>query len=423
MLKRVGLDDLEKGMFVTKMEGSWFNHPFWKSQFMIDDAQKLQTLRKSSLTGVVIDTDKGKDVVPKSATASRSTGQTPQPERSSARLNSIKQRQSVSQKPIVPVSTDKEVKASNALAGQAKDRMQKAFLAARLGKVLNVRAVQPIVSDICASVQRNSQAFNGLMRCKLRNELTYNHALAVSALMISLGYRMRLDERAIHQAGLAGMFLDIGTSYYPKAIQPEGGDFRNLDPNVWEQHVMLGFRALQNDDALPEVIATACLQHHERMDGTGFPNGIAGEKIEQIARMAAICDTFDFLITPSAKQEALDPAHAVHALKQMEGAFDKEILRHFIESVGLFPVGSFVRLRSDKLAMVVDEDKKDWTKPIVQAFHCLATNQSITPHMVFLAKEEEEDEIVNTATLDGLNLPDEDHLREMIFLRAHKIEQ
>lgn len=425
MLKRVPLNDLEKGMFVTKMEGSWFNHPFWKSQFMIDDAQKLQTLRKSSLTAVVIDTAKGKDVTPKTIKKSAYKGQSASPNshQSSARLNNLKQRQSVSQKPVKPSTTDKEVKASRALIGQAKDRMQKAFLAARLGKVLNVRAVQPIVSDICASVQRNSQAFNGLMRCKLRNELTYNHALAVSALMISLGYRMRLSEREIHEAGLAGMFLDIGTSYYPKNIQPEGGDYRKLEPKVWEQHVLLGFRALQNDDAMPEAVATACIQHHERMDGKGFPKGLTGDNIEQIGRMAAICDTFDFLLSPSADYQPLDPARAVRVLEKMEGAFDPEILRLFIESVGLFPVGSFVRMRSNKLAMVVDADKKDWTKPIVQTFFCLSKSQGVPAQTLFLSKDDEEDEIVDIANLEGLDLPDEKHLREMLFLRAHKIEQ
>jgi len=127
VLKRVALNDLEKGMFVTKMEGSWFNHPFWKSQFMIDDAQKLRTLKQSSLTGVVIDTSKGKDVAPKPAKASPVKEQSASPHRPNAisRLNSIKQRQSVSHKPVKPTTTDREVKASGALIGQAKDRMQK----------------------------------------------------------------------------------------------------------------------------------------------------------------------------------------------------------------------------------------------------------------------------------------------------------
>jgi len=219
------------------------------------------------------------------------------------------------------------------------------------------------------------------------------------------------------------MFLDIGTSYYPKNIQPEGGDYRKLEPKVWEQHVLLGFRALQNDDAMPEAVATACIQHHERMDGKGFPKGLTGDNIEQIGRMAAICDTFDFLLSPSADYQPLDPARAVRVLEKMEGAFDPEILRLFIESVGLFPVGSFVRMRSNKLAMVVDADKKDWTKPIVQTFFCLSKSQGVPAQTLFLSKDDEEDEIVDIANLEGLDLPDEKHLREMLFLRAHKIEQ
>ena len=112
------------------------------------------------------------------------------------------------------------------------NRMHKAFLAARLGKALDLRAVEPVASDILGSVRRNSQAFAGLMRCKLQNELVYRHALAVSALMVSLARQMKLVEKEAYEAGLAGLLLDIGVNYLPKDLNPHRGYYRNVDLKI-----------------------------------------------------------------------------------------------------------------------------------------------------------------------------------------------
>jgi HD-GYP domain-containing protein (c-di-GMP phosphodiesterase class II) len=433
MLKRIELAELELGMFVQKMEGSWFDHPFWKAKFVVDDAGKLKTLKSSNLDGVVIDTSKGKDVAaspaesgskpaapraaaPKSASTSASKQRTRQ------RIGSIKSRQSVEQTEPLPVSTAQELGAAQRIAETAKDNINKVFLAARLGKALNPRTVEPVINDILTSIKRNPQAFGGLMRCKLQNEFVYRHSLAVSALMISLARRMKLEEREVREAGMAGLFLDIGTNYLPQGIDPKDGDFRNAGPKIWQQHVVLGHRALQNDDTLPPSVLEACLHHHERLDGKGFPAKVKGDDIGRMARMAAICDSFDFMLTKTETTKALDPAAAIAEMRAMEGAFDPEILRHFVESVGLYPVGSFVELSSGKLALVIDEDMKDKSKPVVQAFYSVKDGEHLKPHRIVLARAEEKDSVIGVADLAQYQLGDEDHLREMIFLKSHNLE-
>jgi HD-GYP domain-containing protein (c-di-GMP phosphodiesterase class II) len=274
------------------------------------------------------------------------------------------------------------------------------------------------VSDILASVRRNPQAFSGLMRCKLRNEAIFRHALSVSALMVALAGRMKLPPQDVHNCGMAGLLLDIGVNYLPNAGDPPGGDYRNLDQRVWQSHVMLGFRALEHDDALPQLVRDACLMHHERLDGSGFPQKLAGDAIPQIARMAAICDSFEFLLAGTGGRPGLDPAAAVAKLRAQEGAFDPDILRQFIETVGLYPVGSFVVLTSQKLAMVIDEDRKDPARPVVQAFYSLEAGERIRPHRIALAQSNDNERIIGIADLAGLDLPADDQLRELVFLSA-----
>ncbi|PKP93406.1 MAG: phosphohydrolase [Alphaproteobacteria bacterium HGW-Alphaproteobacteria-14] len=420
MLKRVAITDLEMGMFVHKMEGSWFSHPFWKAKFLIDDAERLDTLRSSNLDGVVIDTSKGRDLTAANniGRQSRKPAVAPSTASQADRFRAVKARSAIQND---PVSTEAELQTAQAIAGRAQKAIHSTFIAARLGKAINVKTVQPVVTDILDSVRRNPHAFSGLMRCKLKNELGYQHALAVSALMVSLARQMKLSQDDVLEAGLAGLLLDIGTNYLPQIPDLPNNDFRNADPKVWQQHVILGFRALQNDDSLPQTVLNACLEHHERIDGGGFPKGLQRDEISTIGQMAAICDTFDFLLTGTASTRALDPAAAVQHMCKMEGAFDAEILRSFIESVGLFPIGSFVELRSGKIALVIDEDPGDKGHPIVQAFYDCKTRDRIVPHRIVLAQSVNDDEIIGIADLSGLDLPDEAQLREMVFLTAHKM--
>jgi HD-GYP domain-containing protein (c-di-GMP phosphodiesterase class II) len=283
-----------------------------------------------------------------------------------------------------------------------------------------VKTFETVVDDILASVRRNPHAFSGLMRCKLKNELMFRHALSVSALMVSLARKMKRPPRETLDCGLAGLLLDIGVNFLPENLDPLHGDFRNADPKIWQQHVILGHRALINDDYMPQLALDAVMQHHERIDGSGFPKGLAGNEISLVGRMAAICDTFDFLLSQTSAAPALDPAAAIQQMKAMPGAFDEEILHQFIESVGLYPVGSFVRLSSGKLGMVTDEDHKDHTRPVVQVFYSLATNEQVKPYRIELASSENEDWIVEIADLAGLDLPEPAHLREMLFLSKYR---
>jgi HD-GYP domain-containing protein (c-di-GMP phosphodiesterase class II) len=340
MLKRVAVSDVKLGMFIHKMEARWFDHPFWKSRFLLDDSDDLHELRSSRIKSVIIDTAKGADIAPRPAeqqtrtvaAAPGSRPRAPVATRLTSRVAALKSRQSTDPQSTRAANMARDVSAAQKVASRAQKGLAKVFLDARLGKAIKLQSIEPLVQEIYTSVQRNPHAFSGLMRCKLNNEFVYRHGLAVSALMISLARKMRLDARETYEAGLAGLFLDIGTNYLPADPAPANGDYRNAAQSIWRQHVMLGHNALTAAGSIPQGVLDACLQHHERMDGTGFPAGLAGLDISRVARMAAICDTFDYLLLDCEAASALDPGAAIAALKDMPGAFDADILQHFIES-------------------------------------------------------------------------------------------
>lgn len=295
--------------------------------------------------------------------------------------------------------------------------LSKTFIEVRLGKTIRAHDVEPVLDAVYASIQRNLYAFNGLLRCQNDNEPIYRHSLAVSALMIALAKHMKFSPLDVRDAGMAGLLMDIGVGQLPVDLAAAGGDYTLLRPDLREQHVVLGYTFLKAAGDIPEQVLRVILHHHERLDGSGYPQGLSGLAIESLSRMAAICDSYDAMI---AGPERLDPAEAIVSLQEQPDLFDAAILARFVETVGVYPIGSFVRLRSQRLAMVVDEDPSDTARPIVRTFWSLPLGKRLKGETIALAHCYGEDAIEGVADLAGLELPPVGPLREALLNAACK---
>lgn len=419
MLKRISTDEVQLGMFIHKLEGSWFSHPFWKRKFRLDDPGMLERLRASDVDGVIIDTTRGNRPPEEQAEAPivsgpRHAGMT-LPQRHSG-IAPVPQRPGFARAPAAMPSAREFGKAKRA-AGDALRVVSRAFIQVRLGKAIKVQDVEPVLDAVYASVQRNLYAFNGLLRCQNDNEPVYRHSLAVSALMIALARHMKFSPIDIRDAGMAGLLMDIGVGQLPVDLATVGGDYAQLRPDLREQHVVLGYTFLKAAGDIPEPVLRVILHHHERLDGSGYPQGLSGLAIEPLSRMAAICDAYDNLVSGSDK---LDPADALSRLREQPALFDSAILERFVETVGVYPIGSFVRLRSGRLAMVVDEDPSDTALPIVRTFWSLPLVRRLKGETIALAHCYGDDAIEGIADLSGLDLPEVGTLRESLLAAACK---
>lgn len=425
MLKKIAPSQVELGMFVHKLEGSWLKHPFWKSRFLLEDSDTLTDLRDSEIDAVVIDISKGRDVAQRGA---GEAGQAPV----RRVFTPPSQGPAPRRRPLV-AADDKPDFASTARTGMTREfgmaqsiakrgekLVSKVFLSSRLGKAVDASEVEPVISDIFASVQRNPHAFNGLMRCKRDNQFIYQHSLAVSALMISLGKAMKLGPAMIRNAGMAGLLLDVGIGHLPLNLEECDGDYREFGDALLLNHTTLGYDYLKMGGGIPDDVALVALQHHERMDGSGYPHGIKGEDISVLSRMAAICDTYDMLVTDSSRKRGLDPATAVVELSEMHGKFDPAILAAFVEAVGAYPIGSVVRLVSDRLALVVDQDPADHRQPRVRTFFSIALRKMIQPEDIQLAHCFGRDSISGLADPEAYGIRDFAKLRLRLFTAASK---
>lgn len=426
MLKRIDAAEVQLGMFIHKLEGSWFKHPFWKSRFLLNDADMLQSLRHSDVAGIIIDTGKGADVSARQAnSALRPAAPAPsqavtRPAGRPARVAGPVVRQPFDLRSTTRAGMAREFGHAGKIADRGRKLVGQVFLEMRLGKSIKTRHVEPVIEEIFASVQRNPHAFNGLMRCKRDNEYIYRHAIAISALMISLARTMKFSPEQIREAGMAGLLMDVGIGHLPVDLTQLGGDYRNLDPAILEQHVPLGHEFLRAGGGIPDDVLAVTRNHHERIDGTGYPRGVKGPEIDTLSRMAAICDFYDSLVSDTAEGTGMNPASALQQMAVMTGWFDRAILKSFIETMGMHPIGSVVRLCSGRLAMVVDQDPSDYSRPKVRCFYSTQTGRFVQPSDIELAHCYGEDEIEAVADPTDYGIEDFAKLREHLFAAASK---
>ena len=423
MLKRVETSELRLGMYIHKLEGSWFKHPFWKSKFVLEEMWMLEALQGSAVEGVIIDTERGLNNLPERELVAAGAGAA----HGAAAVAASPQRGM----PLVPprpaankfaaarVATAKEFGTARKIAERHSKVVSRVFLEARLGRGISARTVDPLIDDIYASVQRNIYAFNGLLRCREDSEATYRHALATSALMIALARQMNLSAAETREAGMAGLLLDIGASQetggppHPEEIW--AGGCSDLEADAHCQHVLAGHALLKAAGDIPDAVLKVCLRHHERLDGSGYPHRLAGQDIDQLSRMAAICDTYDLLVAGREGRPGLDPAEAIRHIGEHGQGLDPHIMVDFIEMIGIYPIGAFVELRSGRIAMVVDEDPTERALPTVYTFYSRPLGKKVKGEVIELAQCYGADEITGIAQLGGLDLPPLGALRQSLL--------
>lgn len=412
MLKRIRTQDVKLGMFLHKLEGSWFSHPFWKSRILLDDTDQLATLKASKVEWVQIDVSRGADLTPEPPSPVRSNPAAT-PDRIFGRATPAAVRRPAATpaaaRPFDPLSKERlpvraEMIHSTRLVRKSARVMRKVFDDARLGNAIKLNKLEPMIEEISSSIQRNPHAFMAVARLKNSSEYLYLHALSVCALMISLAQQLQLPPEQVRQAGLAGLLMDVGMGHVPQETWEKASP---LTPEEWEvvkSHTTLAHEFLALGGEMPEAVLDVCLHHHERLDGSGYPHGLAGEEIGLFARMAAVCDTYDAMTSNRIHRHGEDPSRALLALDEATALFDPKIVEAFQRAVGIYPIGSLVRLRSHRLAIVVDQNPDDLTLPTVRPFYSLADRAFVKHEDIDLANCYGADQIMTRETPEGWDM-------------------
>ena len=377
-IKKIRTSELELGMYLVGFDGQWLANPFWSSRFMLSNADDLRLARSSGLAQCWIDTSLGMDIAP--AVAPK-----PAPRAATPVVNMPGDATQAS----AALRMDEELLNAVQLCQTARLSIVAMFSDVRLGKIVDTSFCAELVDDIVRSVERHPGALISLSRLKADDDYTYMHSVAVCALMVALAKAMNMPGPEVRDAGLSGLLHDIGKAKIPLQILNKPSSLSEDEFATIKRHPEHGFEALRYG-GVSERVRQACLHHHERMDGCGYPHKQAGTAISLMARMTAVCDVYDAITSNRPYKRGWDPADAMSKMISWKGHFDLEVLSAFIEVVGIYPTGSLVRLKSDKLAVVVDQNKQSYTRPLVRVFYCTASARVIPAELIDLCSTSED---------------------------------
>jgi HD-GYP domain-containing protein (c-di-GMP phosphodiesterase class II) len=363
-------------MYLHAIEGSWLDHPFWRNGFLIQDVRTLQKVLESGVEHCFIDVEKGEDTPPPVAASA------PEPPAAPAPKPKPKPK---------PGPLADEIEYATRLRARSGQAMRDLFGEARLGKAIDTEACSSLVTDVAESIDRHPDAFRSLARLKTADEYTYMHSVTVCALMVSLSRELGLEEAECRVAGLAGMLHDLGKAVMPQDILNKPGKLTPEEFEIIKQHPRRGHDLLLGAKDIPSGVLDVCLHHHERYDGTGYPDRLAAEAISVFARMGAICDVYDAVTSNRPYKAGWDPAFALTQMASWQGHFDRAMFQTFVRCIGIYPTGSLVRMRSGKLAVVVEQNAAALTKPRVKVFFSTKSGEPIKPLLLDLATAEARD--------------------------------
>ena len=391
-MMRVKKEDLRLGMFIQSLEGSWFDHPFWKTKFLLTEEADLRALQDSDIEAVHI--DDAKSLAPALAHLPGSGSGPKLPPAVRIAIERPGKPLRASESPPRPITHPSEYVAARKVIDDYRTVVGELFAQVESGSADAIYDAAPVVSEIADSVERNPDALITLTRVRTIDEYTYMHSVAVSALMINLARQLKLPPDFVTQAGTAGLFMDVGKAFLPPILLAKRDAYTAENWAEMRRHPQLGADAVSSSGDLSRIVSDVCLRHHERHDGSGYPDGLKGDETSLFARMAAICDTYDALVSPRPHRAAFGPADAIVEMYKIKHRFDESLLASFIKSIGVYPVGTLVRLESQMLACVTFVRREQLSRPVVRTFYSIPKRAHVPVRQVDLGETPEPDRIV-----------------------------
>jgi HD-GYP domain-containing protein (c-di-GMP phosphodiesterase class II) len=375
MLKKVDASQLKVGMYIHDLSCDWMTHPFVRNRFKLGSEAEIRKIIDAGIHDVVIDSSRGLDVqdAPTVAEAKAST---------ESELIALAAR------PVVTrVSLGEELQRAALIRNQASGLVRTVMRDVRLGRAIELDQVTPVVENITASILRNPGALLGMLRIKNKDDYTFLHSVSVCTLLVAFCRSRGLDADTTYQAGLGGLLHDTGKALVPDMILNKPGPLTEEEFAIVKRHPQDGYDILRKSADIGPIPLDITLHHHERRDGSGYPDKQGEGAISELAQMAAIVDVYDAITADRCYHKGVSAAEALRKIYEWsKHHFNPVFAQEFMRCVGIYPVGTMVMLESGRLGVVVEPHETNLLAPKVNVFFNTRKNVYIKPETVDLSK-------------------------------------
>ncbi len=356
MIKLIPVTRLRPGMYVHDLHCGWLQHDFVRNRFLVADADDVARIRALGVAEVSIDTTRGLD--PDAAPAATAPGR---PDLAGPPPPAVH---------TASKATSPPERARN-LHREANEIVRKLLVDVRLGRQIEIEKVEPLVARIVDSIFASADALLPLARLKQHDNYTFQHSVSVCALMTAFARTLGLPRETIREIAIGALLHDVGKARIPDEILNKPGKLTEAEFERMKSHVVQSKLILMATPGISPIALEVASEHHERYDGSGYPNRLAGEAISLRGRMAAIVDVYDAITSERVYHKGMPPTEALRKLLEWSSNhFEPRLVQAFIRSVGIYPTGVLVRLESRRLAVVQAQNADKPTLPRVKViFH------------------------------------------------------
>ncbi|MEP4890760.1 MAG: HD-GYP domain-containing protein [Aliiglaciecola sp.] len=370
MLKEISIDELKPGMFVQAIVEQRGNMKI-KSQGKVTKRAIVSQLRKKGIVRLLIDPSKEFTPEPESDVDTTLSSQAQDPRSSKGHI-----------------TFDAEIAVAKQLHEKGKVIQNRMLKLVAKGLPVDLKLPKEFTEQLVGSIDRNPNALMCLTKIREKDSYLLEHSLNVAILLANFAQFIELPEIEVQELALAGFLHDIGKIKIPDSILHKPGRLTDPEMNIMRDHVFHGIQTLE-EIGLPEHIIKIMSEHHERLDGYGYPEGLRGEEISKYGRMIAIVDTYDAITADRCYKSGMSSQKALKILLgDSPVKYDLPLVQMFIKCVGVYPVGSLVKLNNEQVGMVVASNESAPLKPVVKVFYSARTQNYLPIKDIDLAQSQ-----------------------------------
>ncbi len=273
------------------------------------------------------------------------------------------------------------------LYAEAKLLQTKLLDSLKNGETVDIAPLEEMADELVDSIFKNPDAMIYLSRIREKDTYLMEHSLNVGMLLANFGRYLGLSRLVIKELLVGGLLHDTGKIMIPDEILHKPGKLTFDEFEIMKRHVKYGVQFLDKSEGISEVMRTVAANHHERLDGLGYPNGLKGDELCLISRVSTIVDVYDALTADRCYKKGMPSTTAFRILLEGAGSqFDPILVKKFIKCMGIYPVGSLVKLKSNKLALVIERNEESPLKPVVKIIYSVASTCYLNVETIDLSK-------------------------------------
>lgn len=372
-LVKVPAMNLKPGMFVAELDRPWLETPFSLQGFVVRNTNEILYV-SDYVDHVYIDAEYAGRQTATLDIPNKRTAPTPKPSSERLKLNEEFQRTKVS-------------------FDSAAQKLDNIFDALRNGSQSDIRAVKEAIDPLIQGVFRNQEAVAALVRLQACGDYRYHHGVAMAVWAAILGRHIGLHRDELEKLAVGCAMCDVGMTQLPLELLEQAENLSDKQRNIVKAHPTIGAEIVAASNGVDHDILAIIENHHERMDGSGYPRGVSGSAIPLLARIAGLVDTYDAMITARPYAKARTSHEATQELLDCKGAqFQEALVEQFVQAVGLFPTGTMVELNSGEVAIVVSQNNTRRLKPEVVIVLDAEKERLPSPSILDLANQDNDED-------------------------------